>query len=148
MRRAQEWWGLVIPEGDQAGARTMLSEGLSAGKSKGGTYGLVTKDEGLRMVAWSAKALAPGVPEGAALLLVGHDVTEALEVQKQTLKMERLAAIGQAVTTLSHESRNALQRALACLEILKVRLKDRPDDLEFVARVQRAHNDLLRLYEE
>src|SRR5262249_26499862 len=66
----------------------------------------------------------------------------------QALRMERLAAIGQAMTGLTHESRNALQRGMACLEILKLRLKDRPEDLDLLARLQRAQYDLLRLYEE
>src|SRR5262249_8428925 len=32
--------------------------------------------------------------------------------------------------------------------ILKLRLKDRPEDLDLLARIQRAQDDLLRLYEE
>jgi signal transduction histidine kinase len=62
--------------------------------------------------------------------------------------MERLAAIGQAMAGLTHESRNALQRGMACVEILRLRLKDRPEDLDLLSRIHRAQDDLLRLYEE
>lgn len=144
----QDWYSLFASEADQKAARTMLSEAQHLDKSKGGTYALVTQAGDLRMVAWSAKALTPGIPNQAALLLIGHDVTEAQEAQQQALTMERLAAIGRAATTLAHESRNALHRAHISLEALKLRLADRPDDLQLIARIQRAQNDLIRLYEE
>jgi signal transduction histidine kinase len=61
---------------------------------------------------------------------------------------ERLAAIGQMMAGLAHESRNALQRGQACLEMLAARLPDRPDALDLLAGVQEAQDDLHRLYEE
>jgi signal transduction histidine kinase len=70
------------------------------------------------------------------------------EAQRRALQAERLAAIGQMVTGLAHESRNALQRSQACLEMLAFRLEDRPESLQLVAGVQAAHDDLQRLYEE
>jgi PAS domain S-box-containing protein len=146
----QNWASLSLREQDQEAAREMLFDVLTFGKSRDATYGLVTKNRDQRTVSWSAKPLAPAGTESeqAALLLVGHDITELQEAQKQALQMERLAAIGQAMTGLTHESRNALQRAMACLEILKLRLRERPEDLELLARMQRAQDDLLRLYEE
>ena len=38
--------------------------------------------------------------------------------EQKAQQAERLAAIGQMMTGLAHESRNALQRSLACLEML------------------------------
>lgn len=145
----QSWSSRFITEGDGEAARQMLFDVLTFGTS-GGSYSLTTKHGNQRIISWSAKAIGlvgtgPGM---AAMLLVGHDITELQEAQKQALQMERLAAIGQAMTGLTHESRNALQRGMACLEILKLRLKDRPEDLDLLARMQRAHDDLLRLYEE
>ncbi|HEX6987115.1 MAG TPA: ATP-binding protein [Planctomycetaceae bacterium] len=70
------------------------------------------------------------------------------ESEQRALQAERLAAIGQMVTGLAHESRNALQRSQACLEMLALRLEDRPDALELVARIQRAQDHLHHLYEE
>ena len=61
---------------------------------------------------------------------------------------ERLAAIGQTMAALAHESRNALQRSQACLEMLAKRVKDRSEALDLIERVQRAQHDLFRLYEE
>lgn len=64
------------------------------------------------------------------------------------LQSERLAAIGQMMTGLVHESRNALQRSEACLEMLSLNLQGQPDSLDLVARVQKAQKKLHGLFEE
>ena len=56
--------------------------------------------------------------DGPAILAVGQDITFLKQAQERALQAERLAAIGQMVTGLAHESRNALQRIQACLEML------------------------------
>lgn len=76
-------------------------------------------------------------------------VKEALKLaQQRILQSERLAAIGQMVTGLAHESRNALQRSQACLEMLALAVKDRPACLDLIARIQKAQDHLHHLYEE
>jgi PAS domain S-box-containing protein len=144
----QDWCRLFLAEADWDAGQNMLAQAAALGNSKGQTLQLVTKQGDRRMVAWSAKALGQADSEYATLLLLGHDITELHEAQDKALRMERLAAIGQAVTELTHESRNAMQRGQACLEILKLRLHDQPEELELLARIQRAQDDLLRLYED
>jgi signal transduction histidine kinase len=68
--------------------------------------------------------------------------------QRQILQSERLAAIGQMMAGLAHESRNALQRSKACLEMLALEVEDRPSALDLIARIQRAQEHLNMLYEE
>jgi hypothetical protein len=68
--------------------------------------------------------------------------------QEKVLQAERLAAIGQMIAGLTHESRNALQRSKACLEMLALEVQDRPQALEMVARIEKAQNHLQKLYEE
>lgn len=70
------------------------------------------------------------------------------QAQERVLQSERLAAIGQMMTGLAHESRNALQRSQACLEMLALEVQDRPAALNFVARIQKAQDHLHQLYEE
>jgi signal transduction histidine kinase len=77
-----------------------------------------------------------------------RDLTELERVQKQLLQAERLAAIGQMVTGLAHESRNALQRAQACLDMLSLDLQDQKEQLDLARRATTALQDLHRLYEE
>jgi C4-dicarboxylate-specific signal transduction histidine kinase len=61
---------------------------------------------------------------------------------------ERLAALGQMVTGLAHESRNVLQRSHACLEALLQDIEDRPEALKQAHRIQNALDKLHILYEE
>ena len=64
------------------------------------------------------------------------------------LQSERLAAIGEMVTGLAHESRNALQRCQACLEMLALARPDRPEALDLIGRLQNAQDHLHHLYED
>jgi hypothetical protein len=76
------------------------------------------------------------------------EVAERHKEQERLLQSERLAAIGAAMNGLAHESRNALQRAHACLEMLTREVQDRPAALAFITRVESALNDLHQLYEK
>lgn len=55
---------------------------------------------------------------GGTRLYSCRDVTELKQIQEQLVQSERLAAIGQMATALTHESRNALQRIMAYVELL------------------------------
>jgi signal transduction histidine kinase len=70
------------------------------------------------------------------------------QAQEQALQSERLAAIGQMMTGLAHESGNALARSKACLEMLAWEVEDKPEALELIDRIQKAQNHLKHLYEE
>lgn len=77
-----------------------------------------------------------------------RDVTERKRSEQRALQAERLAAIGETMTALIHESRNALQRSFACLEMLALEVENQPSALDLVARTQRAQEQLRQLYEE
>ena len=70
------------------------------------------------------------------------------QAQEQALQSERLAAIGQMMTGLAHESGNALARSTACLEMLAWEVEDRPEALRLIQRIQNAQSHLKHLYEE
>lgn len=71
-----------------------------------------------------------------------------MESEQRARQSERLAAIGQMAAGLAHESRNAVQRSQACLEMLALQVEDRPRVHELVERATRAQDHLLRLFEE
>jgi len=84
-----------------------------------------------------------------------RDVTERKRIldalahqQEQLLRSERLAAIGHVVTGLAHESRNALQRSQACLEMLRHRVQGDSRSVDLLGRIQEAQSHLHHLYEE
>ncbi len=105
------------------------------------------RDGSHRELLWNCRMLTD-FEGGPALLVVGHDITAIKEAQRRALQAERLAAIGQMVAGLAHESRNALQRSQACLEMLALAVKDRPAALDLIHRLQHAQDHLHHLYED
>jgi PAS domain S-box-containing protein len=77
-----------------------------------------------------------------------RDISLRKQTEQRLLQSERLAAVGQMITGLAHESRNAFQRSQACLEVLELEVQDQPEALELVQRIHRAHDHLHHLYEE
>jgi signal transduction histidine kinase len=70
------------------------------------------------------------------------------EAERRVAQSERLAAIGQMIAAITHESRNALQRSMAYLEELADLLRQRTDAMELVTGTRRAIQQLQRLLEE
>jgi signal transduction histidine kinase len=79
---------------------------------------------------------------------VVRDISERKRIEERLVQTERLSAIGEAMSALTHESRNALQRSQACLEMLKSQVAGRNDSLDLIEGIQTAQDDLRRLYEE
>jgi signal transduction histidine kinase len=70
------------------------------------------------------------------------------EIESKLLQSERLAAIGQMMTVLTHESGNILARGNAVLEMLELEVENRPAALELIEKLKKASGDLRRLHEE
>lgn len=77
-----------------------------------------------------------------------RDISERRRAEERLLQAERLAAIGKAMTGLAHESRNALQRAQASLDLLAADFEDNAQATKLIKRIQVAQDDLHRLYED
>lgn len=105
------------------------------------------KDGSRRWMVWNARLLADYEDE-PAILAIGQDITTLKHAQEQALQSERLAAIGQMMTGLAHESGNALARSQACLEMLTFESEDRPKSLDLINRIQNAQDHLKKLYDE
>jgi PAS domain S-box-containing protein len=124
-----------------------LHKALAGTPVRGGEHALQCRDGSRRWVLWNAQRLADY--EGSeALLEVGVDITSLKHAQERTLQAERLAAIGQMMTGLAHESGNALARSQACLEMLALEVQDRPEAMDLVGRIQKAQDHLRQLYDE
>jgi signal transduction histidine kinase len=70
------------------------------------------------------------------------------EAEQRALQAERLAAIGQMMAAIAHESRNALQRIQAGVEMLRTEFKVMPKTLNVVDRIERASDDIHEHFEE
>jgi signal transduction histidine kinase len=105
------------------------------------------RDGSERWVVWNAQKLEDfeGQP---AVLIVGQDFTERREAQERLLRSERLAGIGQMVTGIAHESRNALQRIQSCSEMLELEIEGNNEAMRLVRRIEEAQDHLIRLFDE
>jgi signal transduction histidine kinase len=75
-------------------------------------------------------------------------VLKLQEMEQRAVQAERLAAIGQMIAVLTHESGNALARSQVLLANLTEQVHDRPGAIDLVADLQKAQDDLRRLYDE
>jgi PAS domain S-box-containing protein len=124
-----------------------LERVLQGSPSRGFPKPLLCRDGSQHWMVWTRRRL-DDYEGGPAILAVGQDVTELKKAQELALRSERLAAIGQMVTGLAHESGNALARSQACLEMLQWEVQDRPEALDLIGRIQKAQDHLRQLYEE
>jgi signal transduction histidine kinase len=100
---------------------------------------------------WVSASASPLHDEQGGLkgaVVVWRDISERKRAEEELLQSERLAAIGQMMTGLAHESGNALARSQSCLEMLAWEVEDRPEALALIERIQKAQDDLRQLYEE
>lgn len=77
-----------------------------------------------------------------------HDLTEQKQAEERALRSERLAAMGQMIGVITHESRNALQITQANLEMLAMELSEQAEALHYVNRIQSSQGRLHCLFEE
>lgn len=108
---------------------------------------IVCRDGQHRWLMWNGRVI-DDVEGEPALLIVGQDITDQKQAVEKLVQSERLAAIGEAMAGLAHESRNALQRSQAYLETLACELDGQPGPLSLVERLQKAQHHLHQLYEE
>ncbi|WP_126727677.1 hybrid sensor histidine kinase/response regulator [Tautonia sociabilis] len=149
---AEEVIGRDFPDqllkGEDRGPTREVMNRLRSGESVRGLESrLRCRDGSTRSLVWNARWLEDydGAP---AILSAGHDITDLKLAQQRALQAERLAAIGEMVAGLAHESRNALQRGQSCLEMLALKVDDRPEALDLIRRAQAAQDHLHHLFED
>jgi two-component system sensor kinase FixL len=88
-----------------------------------------------------------GYAERKQYIIAVRDFTAIRAAQQRLLASERLAAIGETMTALAHDSRNALQRIQSCLTLLQLR-SESSEVQELIDDMQDAQDQLQRLYDE
>lgn len=146
--QGKDWFDIFLPEDERTRGWQVFQQSLNGTPAKGIIGPILTKHAHHRDIAWWDKRLQDDNGNVVGLVCTGHDVTDLKEAQRKLMQAERLAAIGEAMAGLAHESRNALQRSQVCLEMLADRVEDQPEALEFIQSIQKAQDDLHRLYEE
>jgi PAS domain S-box-containing protein len=141
---AREWAQLMIPP-DRAAARDLLERVRSSRVPESAVLSLKMNDGRERVITWSGKVLTY-VDGTQGVVFSGQDMTDLQREVQETLRANSMAAVGRVVEGLAHESRNVLQRAQGSLSILELRLRDRPEELAILRRLQQAQDDLTHLF--
>jgi two-component system, LuxR family, sensor kinase FixL len=145
--RGRNYLELLLPEPDRRAVAEEFRRVIAGNPTHAFQNSVTCRDGSRREMVWDARYLAD-YEDGPAILKVGHDITILKQAQERAMQSERLAAIGQMVAGLAHESRNALQRSQACLEMLALTVRDRPEALDLIGRIQKAQDHLHALYED
>lgn len=77
-----------------------------------------------------------------------HRIVQVLEAEERAQQAERLAAVGQMMAVLVHESRNSFQLAGASLDMLAWNLAGQEEELKLLDRVRKHQDRVSRLFED
>jgi PAS domain S-box-containing protein len=143
----QDFLGLFIPDWARDDVAQALTATLTGPPTTAYEAPLLCRDGTQKWIVWNARRLDQ-FEHGPAVLAVGQDLTAWRHAQDRLLRTERLAGIGQMVTGIAHESRNALQRIQSSSEMLELQVNENEKALSHVRRIQEAQEDLHRLLEE
>ncbi len=143
----QDWFDRFIPSRERKDIRQTHERTVKQLSTRGIVNPIVTKDGIEKYIRWSNSTLRDSQGQTTAVLAVGLDVTEFVEAQKEMLQTERLATIGETVTGLAHESRNALQRMQNAVDLLKISLTD-PMQLKDLEKIERSGQHIRGLLHE
>ncbi|MCA9201267.1 MAG: PAS domain S-box protein, partial [Planctomycetales bacterium] len=133
-----DWFETFIPEEDRPRIRDVFERTVQQLESRGIINPILTKTGQTCDIRWSNTVLKDMDGKVTGVLTVGLDITDLITAQKRLLQAERLAAIGQTMAGLAHESRNALQRVQNSVELLELELEDHPQALADLAKINRA----------
>jgi PAS domain S-box-containing protein len=138
---------LFVPDSARESVRHELNSAATGSAVNTYECPILRRQGDVRWLVWNARRLED-FDSSPAILAVGHDLTEQREAQARLLQSERLAAIGQMITGIAHESRNALQRIQACSEMLELEVEGKDEPLRLLHRLQSAQDSLIRLFDE
>ena len=133
--------GLVVVAEDG----TLVAMNAAAEARFGRTLAEIPGRELLRTLPEIAR-LVPEASSTKHFVFVIRDVRKTDVAFQRLVRAERRAAVEEAMSTLAHDCRNALQRMQSCLTLMKLRGNQEIQTL--VADMQETQDRLHRLYEE
>ncbi len=144
----RDWFENCVFEKDRDRLRELFDSTAAGVQTTGVLNSVVTTDGRQRQIRWSNSTLKGDDGEVTSVLAIGADVTDLIEAQGVATRSQRLAAIGQTMAGLAHESRNALHRIMASVEILQLDIPPESDSRVEVDSIFRASRELANTLEE
>ncbi len=143
-----DWFDTCIVEQDRDWLRELFVSTAASFNSSGILSSVVTTDGLQRRIRWSNSTLKGDHGSITSVLAIGADVTDLVDAQELASRFQRLAAIGQTVAGLAHESRNALHRIRASVECLQLDIPVGSESREEIDSIWRASQELTNTLEE
>ena len=143
----QDWFDLCIAEHDRARARHMFLKCLETGEGRDSLMTLTGRGGKELQFSFTSKPMRDVDDRIVQVLFVGQDVTMLLEAQRRMVATERLAAIGQTIAAVSHESRNELMALKLGLDMLSTMITD-PKSQHLLDHLQNSQGRLHRLLDD
>lgn len=106
--RGRDWFETFLLEEDRPRVRGIFGQAVSGTRTAGNVNPIRTRYGAIRQIAWWDTTLSDRSGSLLGVLAIGHDITELLVSQERALRDERLAAIGETMEIIVHESRNGL----------------------------------------
>jgi len=75
-------------------------------------------------------------------------LSQLKQAERRAVQAERLAAVGEMVAMLAHEARNYLQLIQTHVEVLQFKLRDQPEVIKSLGRIEGANDAVCQLLEE
>lgn len=144
----KDWFENFIPKRDREMIRKVFSRTIQDIGSRRVLNPILTRTGEEKEIRWSNSVIRNEAGEITGILSVGLDVTDLILAQRRAQQSDRLATIGQTMTGMAHESRNALQRIQNSVELLEDELGNGHEAMRYVNKIARASNDLRDLLEE
>ncbi|MCA9068979.1 MAG: PAS domain S-box protein, partial [Planctomycetaceae bacterium] len=145
--KGKDWFDVCVPEPDRARGRAVFAHCLKNGLARESQFAVMARDGRTYQFSWSTKPMRDTDNQISQLLFVGQDVTSLLETQNRLVSAERLAAIGQTIAAVSHESRNELMALKMGLEMLSMTVTE-ASTKQLIGHLQNSQTRLDRLLED
>ncbi|TWU44413.1 Sporulation kinase E [Novipirellula aureliae] len=142
-------WASVIVAEDRENFAMEIQQAISEKRPFQLSYRICHCSGEIRWLWEQGEGVFAGDGDGRVVALEGYisDVTELREARERIIQSERLAAVGQMISAIAHESRNALQRIQVGLDMLGFEIEVDSESRADLDRIARAKGDLLRLFE-
>jgi PAS domain S-box-containing protein len=112
---------LIVPE-ERERLSSLLREALKGYSAENVELTVLRRDGGRHPIAVNAAPILgkDGIVE--SVVLIGHDLSRLMELERQVVRAEKLATLGQLATAVVHELNNPLTSIVAYADALRGRL--------------------------
>ncbi|MGI9457159.1 MAG: PAS domain S-box protein, partial [Aeoliella sp.] len=145
--KGKAWFDTFLPERDHERIRQLFATAVGGAPTRGHVNPIMTADGKELEIEWYDAPLHDHSGALVGLLCAGVDITELKSARSELAKSERLAAVGQMLSATAHESRNALQRIKAGIDLLKLDSDHGAAIVDDLAAIEKASDDLTKLFE-